>query len=78
MHFINFVTPWDRSENASSGDDEHSKELNPRKNLEEEYLDYEAKVQIMFKFSLDFNCSYVKLSSSWSTLVRKKNLIYNC
>jgi hypothetical protein len=29
---------------ASSSDNEDSKELNPRKNLEEEYLDYEAKV----------------------------------
>ncbi|KAH9767924.1 hypothetical protein KPL71_011464 [Citrus sinensis] len=36
------------SENASSGDDEHSKELNPRKNLEEEYLDYEAKIITTF------------------------------
>lgn len=52
MQFLNFVTPWDRSEIASSGDDEDSKGLNPRKNLEEEYLDYEAKVQICLNSAL--------------------------
>lgn len=36
------------SEIASSGDDEDSKGLNPRKNLEEEYLDYEAKIITTF------------------------------
>ncbi|KAG6758422.1 hypothetical protein POTOM_038769 [Populus tomentosa] len=35
-------------EMASSADNEDSKELNPRKNLEEEYLDYEAKIITTF------------------------------
>ncbi|KAI9387691.1 hypothetical protein POPTR_010G212900v4 [Populus trichocarpa] len=35
-------------EMASSSDNEDSKELNPRKNLEEEYLDYEAKIITTF------------------------------
>ncbi|CAK7325594.1 unnamed protein product [Dovyalis caffra] len=33
---------------ASSAENEDSKELNPRKNLEEEYLDYEAKIITTF------------------------------
>ncbi|KAF3433802.1 hypothetical protein FNV43_RR24905 [Rhamnella rubrinervis] len=38
----------ERSEIASSADKEDSKLLNPRKNLEEEYLDYEAKIITTF------------------------------
>ncbi|XP_015877040.3 uncharacterized protein LOC107413570 [Ziziphus jujuba] len=36
------------SETTSSADNEDSKLLNPRKNLEEEYLDYEAKIITTF------------------------------
>ncbi|KAE7996868.1 hypothetical protein FH972_001552 [Carpinus fangiana] len=36
------------SEKASTLDNEDSKVLNPRKNLEEEYLDYEAKIITIF------------------------------
>lgn len=50
--FFNLVlivfTWYNRLETASSADNEDSKLLNPRKNLEEEYLDYEAKVHIPF------------------------------
>ena len=36
-------------------DNEDSKVLKPRKNLEEEYLDYEAKVQISYIYSHFYN-----------------------
>ncbi|XP_012455861.1 uncharacterized protein LOC105777255 isoform X1 [Gossypium raimondii] len=38
----------ERSEKASGPSDEDAKELNPRKHLEEEYLDYEAKIITTF------------------------------
>ncbi|XWS66083.1 hypothetical protein CRYUN_Cryun05aG0169900 [Craigia yunnanensis] len=41
----------ERSEMTSSPRNEDSKELNPRKHLEEEYLDYEAKVQMSLLLS---------------------------
>jgi hypothetical protein len=36
-------------------DNEDSKVLNPRKNLEEEYLDYEAKVKISYIYGHFYN-----------------------
>lgn len=43
--FLKFFALLNRSEMASGVGKADSKELNPRKNLEEEYLDYEEKVQ---------------------------------
>ena len=43
--FLRVFMSLDRSVMPSEPGSLDSKELNPRKNLEEEYLDYEAKVQ---------------------------------
>ncbi|CAK9176544.1 unnamed protein product [Ilex paraguariensis] len=69
------------SEKTSDANDEGSKVLNPRKNLEEEYLDYEAKVQIITTFSVvenmkeQFYAQQGKLS--WKDDPRVKELFDN-
>lgn len=63
-----FLTLQDRSGTASSADNEDSKLLNPRKNLEEEYLDYEAKVH-SFYYKYDFKCNQRSIHLVISRLV---------
>lgn len=48
IYFLNF-SRGDRLEMTASADTEESKLLSPRRNLEEEYLTYEAKVICIFE-----------------------------
>ncbi|KAG4127486.1 hypothetical protein ERO13_D10G218200v2 [Gossypium hirsutum] len=64
----------ERSEKASGPSDEDAKELNPRKHLEEEYLDYEAKIITTFSVvdnMKDLFCKHETLSRKGDPKVKE-------
>ncbi|TYJ16165.1 hypothetical protein E1A91_A10G231300v1 [Gossypium mustelinum] len=64
----------ERSEKASGPSDEDAKELNPRKHLEEEYLDYEAKIITTFSVvdnMKDHFCKHETLSRKGDPKVKE-------